>query len=321
MSEPDTPYQTPDLVSAAEEVVSGSPGKLLRSAREAAGVHIAALAGSLKISVNRLEALENDDFSALPDAVFARALASSICRTLDLDPTAVLKLMPKNEVFNFSSAGPGINASFKDGSRKTGRNYLLEHALRPMGIAVIVLLLGVLVVLFVPFGNNSPAVADQSAGVHAPSLEQQVPDDSALPMPASADLTVTPSESVVTGVVGTTEPTAAVSASTTVDLTATATTTASTVAVAAPEVPAAVNAAELLQFRALGESWVQVRDATKNVVFERTLAKGQTASATGVLPLTVVIGRADMTEVLVHGKPFELAAVAKENVARFEVKQ
>lgn len=316
MSEPDTPYQTPDLVSAAEEVVSGSPGKLLRSAREAAGVHIAALAGSLKISVNRLEALENDDFSALPDAVFARALASSICRTLDLDPTAVLKLMPKNEVFNFAPAGPGINASFKDGARKTGRNYLLEQALRPMGIAVVILLLGVLVVLFAPFGNNSPAVADQSAGVHAPSLEQQVPDDSALPMPASADLTVTPSESVVTGVVGTTDPTAVVSASTTVDLTA----TASTVAVAAPEVPAA-TAAELLQFRALGESWVQVRDATKNVVFERTLAKGQTASATGVLPLTVVIGRADMTEVLVHGKPFELAAVAKENVARFEVKQ
>ena len=78
---------------------------------------------------------------------------------------------------------------------------------------------------------------------------------------------------------------------------------------------------ELLQFQALGESWVQVRDATKNVVFERTLMKGQTASATGILPLTVVVGRADMTEVLVRGKLFELAGVAKENVARFEVKQ
>ena len=49
--------------------------------------------------------------------------------------------------------------------------------------------------------------------------------------------------------------------------------------------------------------------------------KGQTASATGILPLTVVVGRADMTEVLVRGKLFELAGVAKENVARFEVKQ
>jgi len=34
----------------------------------------------------------------------------------------------------------------------------------------------------------------------------------------------------------------------------------------------------------------------------------------------VVIGRADATEVFVRGKPFDLAAVSRDNVARFEVK-
>ena len=66
---------------------------------------------------------------------------------------------------------------------------------------------------------------------------------------------------------------------------------------------------------------MQVRDATKAVIFERTLTKGEVASTTGILPLTVVIGRADATEVYIHGKVFALADVAKENVARFEVKQ
>jgi cytoskeleton protein RodZ len=33
-----------------------------------------------------------------------------------------------------------------------------------------------------------------------------------------------------------------------------------------------------------------------------------------------VVGRSDVTEVSVRGKPFGMAAVTRENVARFEVK-
>ena len=45
-----------------------SAGALLRSAREAAGLHIAALAVSLKVPVKKLEALEQDRMDLLPDA-------------------------------------------------------------------------------------------------------------------------------------------------------------------------------------------------------------------------------------------------------------
>jgi cytoskeleton protein RodZ len=41
---------------------------------------------------------------------------------------------------------------------------------------------------------------------------------------------------------------------------------------------------------------------------------------TAPTPLAVVIGRADATEVVVKGKPFDLVPVTRENVARFEVK-
>ena len=64
MSEPDKPNQALDLANVADGEVRGSPGKVLRAARESAGIHIAALAGALKIPVSRLEALENDDFAA-----------------------------------------------------------------------------------------------------------------------------------------------------------------------------------------------------------------------------------------------------------------
>ena len=58
--------------------MSVTAGALLRDAREAAGLHIAALAVALKVPVAKLEALEADNFSALPVMVFVRALESSV---------------------------------------------------------------------------------------------------------------------------------------------------------------------------------------------------------------------------------------------------
>jgi cytoskeleton protein RodZ len=76
----------------------------------------------------------------------------------------------------------------------------------------------------------------------------------------------------------------------------------------------------ILVFRAKGESWIEVTDAKGTVVLRRTLAAGEVAGASGVLPLAAVIGRADATQVQVRGKAFDLSDVTKDNVARFEVK-
>ena len=62
-----------------------SAGTLLREAREAAGLHVSTLAANLKVPVRKLEALEEDRYDLLPDAVFVRALASSVCRTLKVE--------------------------------------------------------------------------------------------------------------------------------------------------------------------------------------------------------------------------------------------
>ena len=47
---------------------------------------------------------------------------------------------------------------------------------------------------------------------------------------------------------------------------------------------------------------------------------GETVSINGTLPLSVVIGRANAIDVTVRGKPFDVQAVAKDNVARFQIK-
>ncbi|MFA7558784.1 MAG: helix-turn-helix transcriptional regulator, partial [Hydrogenophaga sp.] len=66
----------------------------LRRAREEAGLHIVALASALKVPVHKLEALEEGRYDELPDMVFARALASSVCRHLQVDPGPVLDEIP-----------------------------------------------------------------------------------------------------------------------------------------------------------------------------------------------------------------------------------
>ena len=74
-------------------------------------------------------------------------------------------------------------------------------------------------------------------------------------------------------------------------------------------------------FKAHGASWVEVVDGAGVVQLRKMLADGETDGVSGVMPLAVVVGRADVTEVQVHGKPFDLTPMTKDKVARFEVKQ
>ena len=90
-------------------------------------------------------------------------------------------------------------------------------------------------------------------------------------------------------------------------------------AVAVPAAPA-LPTSGVVVFTASGNSWIEVTDSKGLVVLRRMLNAGETAGASGVLPLTAVVGRADATQVQVRGKAFDLSAFAKDNVARFEVR-
>jgi cytoskeleton protein RodZ len=75
----------------------------------------------------------------------------------------------------------------------------------------------------------------------------------------------------------------------------------------------------LVLFKAQGESWIEVSDARGKTTFKRVLQAGESAGASGALPLQVTVGSADQTEVWVRGKPLEGGKV-RNNVLRFEVR-
>ncbi|WP_326542654.1 helix-turn-helix domain-containing protein [Pseudorhodoferax sp.] len=265
-------------------------GAMLRQAREQAGLHVEALAVALKVPVKKLEALEAGRIDLLPDATFARGLAASICRGLKVDPKPVLELMPGIAGERMAVAPPAINARFEPGAASTG-SATLRGSPGPATWVVLVLLLGALAIYLWPSMNGG--AGDQEAAAPA--------------TPMGAPTTVT--ESVAPA-----EPAAPVAAPEPAPV---------TTAPAGPAVPASAAApaqAALLQFVAKGETWVQVTDAAGNVPLRRSLVAGETVSATGTPPLSVVIGRIDAVDVQVRGEPRDLRAIAKNNVARFEVK-
>lgn len=303
-------------------------GALLREARTAAGVHIAALAVALKVPVGKLEALESDDFSTLPDIVFVRALASSVCRSLKLDPQPVLALLPQGESPRLSDSNAGLNAPVKGFTGKSSSAAFGVPGPKPVAWAVGVLLIGAALMVLLPRGRGG----DWSAWFGAAQTGSPV-QSAAVPAPVALPASVAgASMSEVRPVTPDASPMPpAVSAAPAVPV-ALATESQKVAPAAANDtgVPLAPASAAgpgdeqaptgLLSFRARSESWIQVREATGGVVLQRKLAPNETVSVSGALPLAVVVGRADATEVFVRGKPYELAGVSRENVARFEVK-
>ena len=69
----------------------GTLGNYLRSAREARGIDLREAAQQTRISLQYLKALESEDFSKLPGAVFVRGFLKNYSKFLQLDATEVMK--------------------------------------------------------------------------------------------------------------------------------------------------------------------------------------------------------------------------------------
>ena len=288
-------------------------GALLRAAREAQGLHIAMLAVSLKVPVKKLEALEADHYALLPDIVFARALACSVCRALKIDATPVLAALPRSDFPKIKTDEQGLNTTFNETVSGAGQNFQAQLT-KPLGMAVVSLLAGILVITFFPSKTVSDLVsvapADDTAVVsQVPAAVGDEVDRRALApqLPVSSEALTLP-----TSINGTRSADLINLAP--VPMWGASATLASPGSVASP------GSEGVLTLRANESAWVEVVDAQGALQLRKTLAKDEMVPVTGVLPLAVVVGRADAVSVVIRGQPFDTAPVSKNNVARFEVK-
>ncbi len=318
-------------MSDGTEFANGSSpataGQLLKAAREAQGLHIAALAVSLKVPVKKLELLEADRLDELPDAVFVRALASSMCRALKVDATEILSKLPQTHKPRLNHAEQSLNAPFRmptDGPAPS----VLTSLSRPAVLGVMALLLAAVVLIFLP---DMQQKSGDAANAALSGLKNSVAsvslggDSSGTAMGAGSVLTNDGGVRPSTAGVGDAQTTVALSANGVQSVNP----TASTPTVASPTLvistslstgTATAAADGIVVFRAKGETWVEVIDVNNKVTLRKLLVPGELAGASGAVPLRVTVGRADQTSVTVRGKLFDGESLVRDNVLRFEIK-
>lgn len=321
------------VAQQAPAVQQTSAGTLLRQAREAAGIDLPSLAAALKVSVKKLEALEADRLDQLPDAVFLRGLASSVCRALKIDAAPVLSQLPQSTAPRLDYDESGLNTPFNSPG-DVAKTPFLDRLSRPMVLAALAVLMGALVLIFFPSHEQraelgaivarapqSPAAAEPSEP--APLPVEVVPAATSVKAPVAAP--VTPVRDTAPHTVAKPAPVVPAPASVAAPAAKPAPVTAAPAPAAAassPEVPVRKKVAStgIVVFRTSGPSWIEVTDAKGAIQLSRQVEPGEPVGASGPLPLNVTIGRADVTEVQVRGKPYPLESVTKQGVARFEVK-
>ena len=287
-----------------EAVQELSAGQMLRHAREAHGLHIDVVAAALKVPSQKLAALEADNIDALPDPVFARALAASMCRALRVDPAPVLEKLPGAPRAMLAEADRSMSGNIRhQAQRSSARAGVTGRPSRPLLAVVGLLLVGALVLFLLPQSATDSISAvwtRLTAGSGAEPAEGGRTADGMV-VEATQSAPPPPAEAPAVPVV-------------------------QAPAVPAPVVEAAPPppppSSDVLVFTARGESWIRVAGPGGRTVFERTLKQGETASVPPTaLPLAVTVGRASVVDVQVQGKAFDLSPLARTGgVARFEVK-
>jgi len=278
---------------------TASAGQMIRAARTAQGVHIAALAASIKVSVRKLEALEADRFEDLPDATFARALAQTVCRSLKIDPAPVLALLPApGSVSQLEQVSRGLNQPFRDPADTRDGLAGLGFLRRPALWGPLLLTVGAVVLWWVP-SSTWQSLLGRDAEVAAPGVTVEV-----VPVEpsASADVPASPASEAASAQ----------------QVPASDVPNPAPVAASPVPSPAATNAP--LVVRTSGESWVEIQDARGRMLVSRLLAPGEELELDGAFPMRVRIGNADGTELRVRGEVFDMTPFRRENVARFDIR-
>lgn len=290
MSEASDPERAVEAPSTAEAAAPPSPGRLLRQARERAGLGAEDLAGQLKLAKSTLEALERDDFAALSEPVYVRGYYRKIAKVL---PIAEAELIGAYDALNKPAATtPAMRRIPLAGGVAAGTSRQYRGQGLWIGVAVVI----VAAVLFVLAEREPP---QRLAEAPVPAATPR-PAPSAAPAPAPETPAATPTPSTD----------------------AAAPDTSPAAPAAAPAVtppPAAVPNQLVLEFSE--SSFVRVEDSRGKTLAIGLVRGGERQALDGQPPYTVFLGNAQNVRVSYNGQPVDFSSHvnSQNDTARFTV--
>jgi cytoskeleton protein RodZ len=310
----------------------GTPGQVLRGAREARKLSLEDVAQHLKYAPRQIEALERDDYLQLPAATVVRGMVRSYAKLLELAPEPLLQSV--NQHLAPSSAVPvgtrdtrGMAVPFPTRPAGTHRGWWIFSLIVAIGVVAVLVdwsaLRDAVVRTLGPFmpAVSAPERPAASSETPAPATPTASRDGAATPItlaPTSADQAATPSAA--------TQPAQSSAApAPAAPATAAAGGVAPAVAAITPPGAAATAAADgaptrriELQFRK--DSWVEARTADNRVLMNQLNPGGTTRTLDVAGEVRLAIGAADGVTLLFDGKPVDLAPLIQLGVARVTLK-
>jgi len=299
-------------------VAAATAGQLLRQARQKAGIHLAVLSVTLKVPVRQLEALEADELDPSKGPVFYRGLASSVCRHLHTEAAPILALLPQTTA-QLQPLRSSIEPEESKGSLGISRIPWGRMVSSKVfwGAALMLLLTGAF--LWLPSPSQWAWLDDVKSLMADEVVSQEVNE----PMEVTPVLQIS-----------STPPSSSASSAASAPVTPLVTTPAAAMnpqiepAPPAKPVSSAAPAAAVRSddspewvFSATADSWLEVRNAQKAVVWSGVVKAGESTRIKSPLPVSVVVGRAQVVSATLRGQPFDLKPHTQVTVARFEVKE
>ncbi|MCW8904873.1 MULTISPECIES: RodZ domain-containing protein [Sedimenticola] len=330
---------------ALEPPVIQGPGKQLREIRIAKDMDINRVASLLHLNVSMLEALEADDFSKLPSAVFVQGYLRNYARLLDIPVASILEA--------FHQYRPADEEAMNLKAAQIKHEVRSSHTIIRLTTWLIVIAIIALVVtwwrgylqwpLNLGLEAGNPAAEQQAETPPAASDNLPVDDDGKMTLPALIDkpeildapvvepagsgvdespspVDMTPQEGaagpLVSGAEAPRSVEGAVAGSMDSALPNSATEVAPATGVIMAE-PAQVQASGAIQVRFSDACWTDIKDATGSYRVIGNKAGGDSLVLAGKAPYKMVFGNASAVTILVDGAAFDLTPHIRGNVAKF----
>lgn len=280
-------------------------GQLLRTERLKRGLSVSEVARRLRLSVQQVNAIEEEDYSKLPSGTFLRGFVRNYGSLLQLDTNSLLRLLAQSvpvpdqqSLARHVKAIPLVSSKRMNG----GRSVLW------VTMALILTLLGYGMYRGGDWGQGPGPVMEESISINPLPDSQtengQVTMELFLPQAPStlsrgADIQELPGKRLPEmGLAAIAPP-----------------------VVEPPVVEPIESNEKTLHFTFSRDSWVEIRDSNRKVIFVKTNPKGTEQVITGIPPFYLVVGNASGVNLTYNGRLVDLAPYTRKNddVARFSL--
>lgn len=300
------------LPKPAEPVVS--PGRELARRREELNLTVEQVAGQLNLAPRQVEAIEADNFDALPGMAIARGFVRSYAKLVRLDAEPLLAAMapavapmpqarPVKQTYVAHKPLSGDRLTF---GQKDGRKSKAIWIVLALVVVVAIVAAFQMGAVSMPSFTSSEATQappqEQAAGRDGQAVEvlppPDLPPEPAPENSAPADAPVTPPQSALPP-----EVLPVKAASNTDDATSTV----------------AENEGNELVLKMREESWVELKRADGAVIAARLMEAGAVESFPLKEGVRLVVGNASGVDATLRGEPLDLQTKARANVARLNL--